>query len=56
MTDKLKIAILDDYLRVALKFADWRSLDADITVFHDTISGPSLIDRLRPFDIVCLMR
>ena len=52
----MKIAILDDYQEVALSLADWNSLNGDITVFTDTISGPQLIERLRPFEVICLMR
>jgi phosphoglycerate dehydrogenase-like enzyme len=54
-----KIAILDDYQRVALGMADWSALDgrAEITVFHDHLADPAeVVDRLLPFDIVCAMR
>ncbi|MEL6480249.1 MAG: D-2-hydroxyacid dehydrogenase family protein [Pseudomonadota bacterium] len=56
---KLRIAVLDDYQGVALDLADWSRLEAqgaEITVFRDTIGGPALIERLEPFDVVCLMR
>ncbi|WP_221392731.1 D-2-hydroxyacid dehydrogenase family protein [Dyadobacter sp. NIV53] len=56
---KIKIAVLDDYQEVALKMADWSVLDqvADITVFHDHLDGQSeLTERLKPFDIICVMR
>src|SRR5580704_11905964 len=55
----MKIAILDDYQNVALKMADWSALSgrADITVFNDHLANPSaLVERLLPFDIVCVMR
>lgn len=52
----LKIAVLDDYQGVALDLADWARLGDDVVVFQDTISGPALLERLAPFDIVCLMR
>jgi phosphoglycerate dehydrogenase-like enzyme len=52
----MRIAILDDYQGVALGLADWESLDADVTAFCDTVVGPALIERLRPFDVLCLMR
>lgn len=52
----MKIAVLDDYQGVALSLADWDSLGAEVSVFQDTIGGPALIERLAPFDIVCLMR
>jgi phosphoglycerate dehydrogenase-like enzyme len=54
-----KAAILDDYQNVALKMADWSLLEGrvDITVFNDHISDAErLIDRLKPFDVVCVMR
>lgn len=52
----MKIAILDDYTDVALNMADWSGL-GEITVFHDTLSGPeALTTRLRPFDVLCVMR
>ncbi len=54
----MKIAILDDYANVALDMADWSQLkDADITVFNDTlIDTDALVERLSPFDIICMMR
>jgi phosphoglycerate dehydrogenase-like enzyme len=52
----MKIAVLDDYQGVALGLADWDRLNAEITVFRDTIGGPALVERLVPFDVVCLMR
>jgi phosphoglycerate dehydrogenase-like enzyme len=54
-----KIAILDDYQGVALQMADWSVLDgrATITVFSDHVHDPqAIVDRLRPFDVVCVMR
>ena len=47
----MRIAILDDYQGVALGLADWESLDAEVTAFRDTVAGPALIERLRPFDV-----
>lgn len=54
MTTGFKIAILDDYADVATDLADWSGLD--VTVFHDTISGADLVQRLAPFDCLCVMR
>lgn len=54
-----KIAVLDDYQGVATSYGDWSQLPADatVTVFHDHIADPHrVIDRLKPFDVVCLMR
>jgi phosphoglycerate dehydrogenase-like enzyme len=55
----MKVAILDDYQNVALRLADWSSVrrHAEITVFNDHLADPSaVIERLRPFDVVCAMR
>jgi phosphoglycerate dehydrogenase-like enzyme len=56
---KYKIAILDDYQSVALESADWSVLRdrADIAVFRNHLAEPeALIERLLPFDVVCVMR
>src|SRR5260370_41341842 len=56
---KYKIAVLDDYQNVARQSADWSVLRdrADITVFQDHLADPdAVIERLLPFDVVCLMR
>src|SRR5258705_13686009 len=56
---KYKIAVLDDYQNVALEIADWSVLRdrADIAVFQDHLADPdALIERLLPFDVVCVMR
>lgn len=50
-----KIAILDDYLGIALETADWSGLD--VTVFRDHVADPDrLVERLQPFDVICPMR
>jgi phosphoglycerate dehydrogenase-like enzyme len=57
--DRMKIAILDDYPNIALSMADWSGLmqRTDITVFNDTVTDVTdIVERLRPFDIVCVMR
>src|SRR4030088_3342745 len=56
---KYKIAVLDDYQNVALESADWSVLRdrADIAVFQNHVADPdALIERLLPFDVVCVMR
>src|SRR5260370_26029359 len=53
------IAVLDDYQDVALSLADWSVLDgrASVTVFNDHLAdADALVERLQPFDIVCVMR
>lgn len=55
----VRVAVLDDYQNVALSMADWSPLDAraEITVFNDHIAERgALLERLRPFDVVCAMR
>jgi D-3-phosphoglycerate dehydrogenase len=53
----LKLAILDDYQRVALTSADWKKLPVEIEVFHEAFASPDeAARRLAPFDILCLMR
>ncbi|HET8923750.1 MAG TPA: hypothetical protein VFN26_12240 [Candidatus Acidoferrum sp.] len=56
---KYKIAVLDDYQSVAFESADWSVLRdrADISVFQDHLADPdALIERLQPFDVICVMR
>jgi len=54
----MKLAILDDYQRLALKYADWKKLPGvEVTVFDQAFSsGEEAAEKLKPFDIVCLMR
>jgi phosphoglycerate dehydrogenase-like enzyme len=57
--ERFRIAILDDYQRVALSLADWSVLDArtTVTVFSDHLAdSDAVVERLQPFDIVCVMR
>src|SRR5258708_17966384 len=55
----IKIAVLDDYQNISLRMADWSSIPGNpgIRVFNDHISEEdSLVQRLFPFDVVCIMR
>jgi len=54
----MKLAILDDYQRVALKYADWSSLEGvEVVAFDKPFSSQAgAAEKLKPFDIVCLMR
>ena len=56
----MKLAILDDYQRLALASADWerlRSRGVEISVFHEAFASlDEAAAKLAPFDIVCLMR
>src|SRR6202048_4422754 len=56
---KYQIAVLDDFQNGALESADWSVLRdrADISVFRNHLAEPeALIERLLPFDVVCVMR
>jgi len=55
----VRIAVLDDYQQVAKRMAYWAVIEerAEVLFFHDhTAPGAETIDRLRGFDVVCLMR
>ncbi len=59
MNDKLKIAVLDDYLRLATTSADWSKIaqTCDITVFDRTLAVPDEAAQvLAPFEIISLIR
>src|SRR6266851_5361637 len=54
----MRVAILDDYQRVALDCADWDTLpDAEITVFSEHMAGvDELAVALAPSDVIVAMR
>jgi phosphoglycerate dehydrogenase-like enzyme len=56
----MKLAILDDYQRVALQSADWGRLGrrgVEVTVFHEPFASvEAAAAKLAPFQILCLMR
>lgn len=55
----IKVALLDDYQNVAMEMADWSSLKprATVTAFPDHLDDvDALAERLRPFDVIVLMR
>ena len=59
MPERFRIAVLDDYQNVALSLADWSVLEerATVTVFDDHLANSdAVVERLQPFDIVCVMR
>src|SRR5207244_12185875 len=51
-----KIAILDDYIGVALEYGDWTGLpdDAEITVYRQAIPPERLVDELSDYEIVVI--
>ncbi len=55
----VRIAVLDDYQDVALKYADWSVLpsDTEIRVFRDHLfDEDAIVERLKDFEIVMAMR
>ena len=52
----MRIAVLDDYLKVAQGIANWDSLNADITFFNEFIQPDKLAETLASFDVVVAMR
>jgi phosphoglycerate dehydrogenase-like enzyme len=51
-----KIAILDDYIGVALEYGDWSALpdDAEVTVYREAIPPERLVDELSDYEIVVI--
>jgi phosphoglycerate dehydrogenase-like enzyme len=51
-----KIAILDDYIGVALEYGDWTALpdDAEITVYREAVPPERLVDELFDYEIVVI--
>jgi phosphoglycerate dehydrogenase-like enzyme len=51
-----KIAILDDYIGVALEYGDWTALpdDAEITVYPHAIPPERLVDELSDYEIIAI--
>jgi phosphoglycerate dehydrogenase-like enzyme len=59
MNDPIRVAVLDDYQKVARTSADWSAVEAraELTVFHDHLHDhEALVRRLAPFDVICVMR
>jgi phosphoglycerate dehydrogenase-like enzyme len=55
----MRVAVLDDYQRVAGTFLDWSAVPdpVEVVTFHDHVAdGDALVGRLRPFDAVVAMR
>jgi phosphoglycerate dehydrogenase-like enzyme len=56
---RLRCAILDDYLNLSLKLADWSKIEdrVDITVFNQPFaSGDAAVSALKDFEIILAMR
>ena len=60
MPQTMKLALLDDYQKVAMRMADWDRLKkrgVDITVFHEPFSSvDDAAKKLAPFDMLVLLR
>ncbi len=60
MSQTHKLALLDDYQKVALRMADWDRLKkrgVEITAFHEPFSSvEDAAAKLAPFDMLCLLR
>ena len=54
----MKIAILDDWNQDAQKSANWARIKQahQVDFYHDTVTGQALIERLKPYDILGIMR
>ncbi len=56
MAGVTKIAILDDYIGVALDYGDWSALpgDAEITVYRESIPPERLVDELFDYEVIVI--
>ncbi|MPY73735.1 MAG: D-2-hydroxyacid dehydrogenase family protein [Alphaproteobacteria bacterium] len=55
----MRVAILDDYLGIALESADWSRVQASaaVDVYRDNLKDQkALADRLSPYDVLVIMR
>ena len=55
----VRVAVIDDFQRVAREYADWSTLGDDVSVefFHDHLADEdALAERLLPYDVVAIMR
>lgn len=55
----MKIAVLDDYQKIAREMADWSAIEAthDLTFFHEPIGDRAAVTAaLKDFDVLCIMR
>ena len=54
----MKIAVIDDWQNNARSFADWSRVETShqLDFYADHLTGAALIERLAPYDILCVMR
>jgi phosphoglycerate dehydrogenase-like enzyme len=56
---RLRCAVLDDYLNISLKLADWSKIEdrVDVTVFNQPFASPeAAVSALKDFEIILAMR
>src|ERR1700719_4146854 len=56
---RLRCALLDDYLNLAMRFADWSKVRdrVDVTVFNEPFAPPeAAAGALKDFEVICAMR
>ena len=56
---RLRCAILDDYINLAMRMADWSKIGdrVDVTVFNEPFASPeAAASALKDFEIICAMR
>lgn len=58
MPELKRLGILDDYQGVTLRLGPWDRLPAGLQIeqYRDTVTGPALLERLRPLDAILAMR
>ena len=55
----MKIAVVDDYQKIAREMADWSAIEGshDVTFFHEPIGDrDAVVAALKDFDVLCIMR
>ncbi len=55
----MKIAVLDDYQKIAREMADWSPIEAahEVTFFHEPIGDRDAVaSALKDYDVLCIMR
>ena len=58
MPELKRLGILDDYQGVTLRLGPWDRLPESLQIeqYRDTVTGPALLERLRPLDAILAMR
>jgi phosphoglycerate dehydrogenase-like enzyme len=53
---EMRVAVLDDYQRIAHTLADWQSLGVEVAFFDTAMRGAELVQAISGFDTLVLMR